>query len=56
MENAVAKPNTHRREEKLWSEIKSYQVATNNARILGVLDELIINVLYPSGISPVLKT
>ena len=39
MENAVAKPNTHRREEKLWSEIKSYQVATNNARILGVLDE-----------------
>ena len=27
MENAVAKPNTHRREEKLWSEIKSYQVA-----------------------------
>ena len=30
MENAVAKPNTHRREEKLWSEI-------------GVLDELIIN-------------
>ena len=33
MENAVAKPNTHRREEKLWSEI----------RILGVLDELIIN-------------
>ena len=41
MENAVAKPNTHRREEKLWSEIKSYQVATNNARILGVLDERI---------------
>ena len=38
MENAVAKPNTHRREEKLWSEIKSYQVATNNARILGVLE------------------
>jgi sporulation protein YlmC with PRC-barrel domain len=32
-----------KREEKLWSEIKSYQVATNNARILGVLDELIIN-------------
>ena len=32
-----------RREEKLWSEIKNYQVATNNARILGVLDELIIN-------------
>ena len=30
-------------EEKLWSEIKNYQVATNNARILGVLDELIIN-------------
>ncbi len=42
-ENAVAKPNAHRREEKLWSEIKNYQVATNNARILGVLDELIIN-------------
>ena len=32
-----------KKEEKLWSEIKSYQVATNNARILGVLDELIIN-------------
>ena len=32
-----------RREEKLWSEIKNYQVATNNARILGFLDELIIN-------------
>ena len=32
-----------KREEKLWSEIKNYQVATNNARILGVLDELIIN-------------
>ena len=30
-------------EEKIWSEIKGYQVATNNARILGELDELIIN-------------
>lgn len=30
-------------EEKVWSEIKGYQVATNNARILGELDELIIN-------------
>ena len=32
-----------KREEKLWSEIRNYQVATNNARILGVLDELIVN-------------
>lgn len=32
-----------KKEEKLWSEIKGYQVATNNARILGELDELIIN-------------
>jgi sporulation protein YlmC with PRC-barrel domain len=30
-------------EEKVWSEIKGYQVATSNARILGELDELIIN-------------
>lgn len=34
---------TSRREEKLWSEIKNYQVATTNARILGLLDELIVN-------------
>ncbi|MCD7781475.1 MAG: PRC-barrel domain-containing protein [Methanosphaera sp.] len=27
-------------EEKLWKTIKGYQVATSNARILGVLDEL----------------
>lgn len=40
MEN---KKNIQKREEKLWSEVKNYQVATNNARILGVLDELIIN-------------
>ena len=40
MENKQQLP---KREEKLWSEIKNYQVATNNARILGVLDELIIN-------------
>ena len=39
MENKQQIP---KREEKLWSEIKNYQVATNNARILGVLDELII--------------
>ena len=26
-----------KREEKLWSDIKNYQVATNNARILGTL-------------------
>lgn len=32
-----------KKEEKLWSEVKGYQVATNNARILGLLDELIIN-------------
>jgi sporulation protein YlmC with PRC-barrel domain len=38
VERAITK-----KEEKLWSEIKNYQVATNNARILGVLDELIIN-------------
>jgi sporulation protein YlmC with PRC-barrel domain len=30
-------------EEKVWSEIKGYQVATNNARILGELEELIVN-------------
>lgn len=30
-------------EEKLWSGIKGYQVATDNARILGELEELIIN-------------
>lgn len=34
---------SQRREEKLWTELKEFQVATNNARILGVLDELIIN-------------
>jgi len=32
-----------KKEEKLWSQIKGYQVATNNARILGELDELVIN-------------
>ncbi|WP_461460880.1 PRC-barrel domain-containing protein [Methanobrevibacter sp.] len=37
------KKNVQKREEKLWSEVKNYQVATNNARILGVLEELIIN-------------
>lgn len=30
-------------EEKYWSEIKGYQVATDNARILGELEELVIN-------------
>lgn len=30
-------------EEKIWSEIKGYQVATDNARILGELEEFIIN-------------
>jgi sporulation protein YlmC with PRC-barrel domain len=30
-------------EEKVWSEIKGYQVATSNARILGELEELMIN-------------
>jgi len=35
--------NIPKKEEKLWSEVKGYQVATNNARILGSLDELIIN-------------
>ena len=44
MENQpnIVKQN-HRREEKLWTEIKDYQVATNNARILGTLEELIVN-------------
>ncbi len=44
MENQpnIVKQN-HRREEKLWTEIKDYQVATNNARIIGNLDELIVN-------------
>jgi sporulation protein YlmC with PRC-barrel domain len=40
MEN---KNNLPKKEEKLWSEVKGYQVATNNARILGSLDELVIN-------------
>ena len=39
MENKQQIP---KREEKLWSEIKNYQVATNNARILGVLDEKLL--------------
>ncbi len=30
-------------EEKLWADIKGYQVATSNARILGNLDELTID-------------
>ena len=30
-------------EEKLWADIKGYQVATNSARILGELDELTID-------------
>lgn len=30
-------------EEKLWSDIQGYQVATSNARILGVLEELVID-------------
>ena len=30
-------------EEKLWSDIRGYQVATSNARILGILDELAID-------------
>lgn len=32
-----------RKEEKLWSEMRGYQVATNNAHILGELHELVIN-------------
>jgi sporulation protein YlmC with PRC-barrel domain len=35
--------NIPKLEEKLWSEVKGYQVATNNARILGSLDEIIFN-------------
>lgn len=30
-------------EEKLWTDIRGYQVATNSARILGTLDELTID-------------
>lgn len=30
-------------EEKLWADIRGYQVATNNARILGELSELTID-------------
>ena len=30
-------------EEKLWADIRGYQVATSNARILGILDELTID-------------
>lgn len=30
-------------EEKLWNDIKGYQVATSNARILGNLEELTID-------------
>ena len=35
--------NVPKKEEKLWSEVKGYQVATNNARILGALDEIVFN-------------
>jgi sporulation protein YlmC with PRC-barrel domain len=31
------------RDEKSWSDIRDYDVATNNACILGKLEELIIN-------------
>ncbi|MDR3223924.1 MAG: PRC-barrel domain-containing protein [Methanobrevibacter sp.] len=34
---------TVNREEKLWADVRGYRVATNNARILGQLEELIIN-------------
>jgi sporulation protein YlmC with PRC-barrel domain len=40
---AIEERKLIRGEEKVWSEIKGYQVATNNARILGELEELIIN-------------
>lgn len=30
-------------EEKLWADIRGYQVATNSARILGELEELTID-------------
>ena len=39
----VEVPKKEIKEEKTWSQIKGYQVATNNARIVGVLEELIIN-------------
>ena len=36
-------PIKEKEEEKLWSQIKNYQVATNNARIVGTLEEIIVN-------------
>ena len=36
-------PKKEKKEEKLWSVIQGYQVATNNARVVGNLEELIIN-------------
>jgi sporulation protein YlmC with PRC-barrel domain len=32
-----------KREEKLWADVRGYKVATNNARILGQLEEIVIN-------------
>ncbi|MDR2623215.1 MAG: PRC-barrel domain-containing protein [Methanobrevibacter sp.] len=34
---------TVKKEEKLWADVRGYRVATNNARILGQLEELIVN-------------
>ena len=32
-----------KKEERLWKDMKGIDVATNNARLLGELDELIVN-------------
>lgn len=43
MESNVPAVKKNIREERLWTDINGFQVATNNARLLGVLDELIVN-------------
>jgi sporulation protein YlmC with PRC-barrel domain len=43
MQEIVNTEKNIKREEKLWTDVRGYKVATNNARILGRLDELIIN-------------
>jgi sporulation protein YlmC with PRC-barrel domain len=43
MQESVNVEDNIKREEKLWADVRGYKVATNNARILGRLDELIVN-------------
>ncbi|MDR2873856.1 MAG: PRC-barrel domain-containing protein [Methanobrevibacter sp.] len=43
MPENVSTEGNIKREEKLWADVRGYKVATNNARILGQLDELLIN-------------